>query len=667
MPKYQIEVNGQQFEVDAPDDQALATAIGKISETAKAETDVGNQKVDASTVYVDEMLFGLPGKAAAGLNAVVRAPFTDKTIGEEYDTLRQQYQNARKQYAEEHPIANTAASIGGAVHGGATLAAGAGNVIGNAAPRLASMANANYGTKMAVDAASGAVQGGLSAYGHDESVGAGALLGGVTGGLARPVVDLGSGVVNAAAGLVGLGNTGRAQNAIAEALSRSGKSVDDVSDDLARASQDGQPDYWVADSLGKSGQRMLSGIARSPGDQRQVIAEKLTARQMDQGGRVAAALQDASGSPLTASQYKDMLEQSRGTQAKLNYDPVKTDITPIDITEAVRRANKSISPIADNIPAARDVPTDIAARLGIESGEASIRDPIRDTVKEARAYLASDKLTVTNVEKAFRAKNNIDMMIAKATEKGQGKLVEELMPVQAALDDALARTSKPYAAAREAYRKASQNIEAIDMGRQMAMPRARLEDNLNAFGALPDDAAMRSARVGYFDPLITQAENRAGQMSNSVRPLLSNKMRQELPVMAAPGRSDTLMNRLAREQTMFDTATEALGGSKTADNLADMADIQSFDPAMIGALLSGNIKGAAVNALTKGVNTLQGRNQATRDLIAKALMETGPTRAKAQLAEAVARGDRISKANEAIIKALIAGGSATPQRLMAGQ
>ena len=79
------------------------------------------------------------------------------------------------------------------------------------------------------------------------------------------------------------------------------------------------------------------------------------------------------------------------------------------------------------------VPTDIAARSGIERSESAIRDPIGQAVSEARSYLASPTLTSSNVGKAFRAKTNIDQMIAKATDNKQGALVGELMPIRNAL------------------------------------------------------------------------------------------------------------------------------------------------------------------------------------------------------------------------------------------
>ncbi|MEH2700614.1 hypothetical protein [Rhizobium johnstonii] len=63
------------------------------------------------------------------MNALIRAPFTDKAVGDEYNTIRANTRTRRANYKEEHPIANAAASIGGAVHGGATVNRLAGSTV----------------------------------------------------------------------------------------------------------------------------------------------------------------------------------------------------------------------------------------------------------------------------------------------------------------------------------------------------------------------------------------------------------------------------------------------------------------------------------------------------------------------------------------------------------
>jgi len=638
------------IEVELPDGTIAEFPDDTPGDTIKAALqqrfpppDIGNQRMDASQVYVDEMLFGLPGKAAAGMNALVRAPFTDKSVGEEYDILRNQYQNARKVYADEHPVANTLASIGGGIHGGASLSAGVGGVVGNVAPRVAQLARANYGARMATDAVSGAVQGGISAFGHDQDVGTGAAIGGAVGGLARPVIDAGSSIVRSLGGLAGIGNQTRANSAIAEALSRSGRSATDVTDDLSRAAQDGQPEFMVADALGNSGQRMLSGVARSPGDMRQTIAETLQSRQAGQGRRLQNALVEGFGAPQTAQQTDEALRALRSSDAAVNFGAARASAGAVDPTAAIGRADEFLG-------------------TGGSLDRTNIRDDsVEGVVRRARALLTDGDNIVSDFDTAFRAKVEMDSMI----DSGNPTVQRQLIPIRNELDGALERSSDDYANARNTFRQQSQAIEAANTGRDAAM-RGRVEDTIPQFNAMRPDQ-QQAYRAGYVDPLIADIQKAAGPMTNRARPLISDATAQEFPAFAAPGQGPQMMDRIGREQTMFQTGAQALGGSRTADNLSDIADVQSFDPTMIGALLTGNIKGAALQGLQLGINTLQGRNSQTRDIIARALLESSPTRANAALSEAVASGARLTQAQESIVRALISGGAATAPRLQASQ
>lgn len=614
----------------------------EVTNLAKASPkDMGTQPVDASTVYVDEMLFGLPGKAAAALNAAVRSPFTDKSFGEEYDTIRQQYQNARSQYADEHPVANTLASIGGAIHGGGAANAVAGQAIGRLAPRLAQAAQASYAGRMAGDAASGAAQGALSAVGHDESVGAGAAVGGVLGGVARPLMDAGGAALNTLGGVVGLGNASRANRAVSEALTRSGRDINDIASDMSRAALDGQPEYMLADALGNSGQRMLTGIVRSPGDMRQTIAETLERRQAGQGRRVQNALVEGFGDPITAQQTETARRALRQADARANYGAARQGAGAVNPTEAIAAADEFLGS-AGSLP-----------RTNIRD------DSIEAIVGRARGLLTDGDNVVSDFDTAFRAKRELDNMI----DNGNPTVQSELIPIRNRLDAALERASDQYANARNTFREQSQDLDAVDIGRQASM-RGRVEDTIPVFNAMrPSQQA--GYRAGYVDPLVADVQKAAGPMTNKARPLISDATAAEFPAFAEPGRGQQLMDRIAREQTMFETANRALGGSKTADNLADAADVMGFDPTLLGIgaeALSGNIKGAAMKGLQRGVNAVQGRNQQTRDLIAQILMGTAPNGTQA-LSNAVARSQGNAAIRERVLRALISGGATAPTAL----
>jgi len=112
---------------------------------------------------------------------------------------------------------------------------------------------------------------------------------------------------------------------------------------------------------------------------------------------------------------------------------------------------------------------------------------------------------------------------------------------------------------------------------------------------------------------------------------MTTKSGQEFPAFAAPGQADKLGNRIAREQRMFETSNAALGGSKTADNLADAAEMAKFDPSVMAKLFQGRPVAAVMDAVTKLLNEGRGMPPGVLDQVGKALMTTDPNAARAIL------------------------------------
>jgi hypothetical protein len=144
-------------------------------------------------------------------------------------------------------------------------------------------------------------------------------------------------------------------------------------------------------------------------------------------------------------------------------------------------------------------------------------------------------------------------------------------------------------------------------------------------------------------------------------------MRDELPTIAAPGRGDQLMRRVGREQTMFETANTALGGSKTADNLADAAELSKFDPTIMSKLFSGRPIAAAMDAAGRLVNEASGMPPSVTARIATALLETNPAAAR-QLLDTGARNAAQNELRRAIASQITGGiGGSTTGRHGAGR
>jgi hypothetical protein len=393
---------------------------------------------------------------------------------------------------------------------------------------------------------------------------------------------------------------------------------------------------------------MLSGVARSPGDMRQQIAEQLQRRQAGQGDRLVNALSEGFDAPQTAIQTRTAMTEARDAAADTNYAAARQSAGAVDPTAAIDRADQFLQPGA----------------TGVMSNTTNIADDsIEGAVRRARGYLTDGNSVLTDFNAALRAKRELDSMIESA--RANPSIQRELIPIRNALDDSLAAASDPYAAARDQFRQESQAIGAIDQGTAAASSRTRAADNIEGFNQLQPDQ-QQPFRVGYVDPLIARTE--AASMSpttNKARALITGKTEQEFPAFAAPGRGDVMGDRIAREQRMFETANQALGGSRTADNLADATEIAGFDPTMIGIAgnaLTGNFRSAGMQALQSGVNAIQGRNQGTRDMIARMLLQGDPTVARAELAAAVRKGETLTRAQQAIVNAIVGSGATAYSR-----
>lgn len=490
---------------------------------------------------------------------------------------------------------------------GGYLAEGAGGLVGGvgalrALPALP--AAAPLAARVGRVAAEGAAIGGLTGAGEASGAGdraSGAMTGAAIGGAAGPLIQgaaAGAGalirpVASAARGW--MNPEGYARTQLAQALQRSGRTAPDVAADVMTAQADNQGGYMVADALGNPGQRLASVVARNPGAGRTALVEALNDRQAGQSRRVARFLSEGFDAPRTAAQETAARTAARRAEADTLYGAARQQAGSVNVAPALTAADDFLRPVPVN------------------PGSDIAENSVAGAVRRARGFLADDNGSqVTDFQRALYAKQELDAMI----EGAEPSVQRALIPIRNALDDSLANASQPYAAARDAYRAASQGIDAVEEGGNMFM-RGRTEDTIPRFAAMsPDEQA--AARVGYADPAIERVQG-AAQGVNTARPFTSSAYQDEFAAMAAPGRGDQLARRLGRENAMFETRNQATQGSRTADNLADSADT-GIDPSIITNLLSGNWMGAARNLGARVGANISGNTEATRNALAQLLM-----------------------------------------------
>lgn len=525
----------------------------------------------------------------------------------------------------------------------------AGNVATAAAALPAATAPTMLGT-MGRGAALGAAEG--FAYGTGQGEGlqdrlsqgvdyaqTGAAVGGVAplavGALARggrAVMDMASGGIDT---VLNRGSNSRARRAIVESLSRSGRSMDDVANEVGTAALEGQPEFRLMDALGVAGQRRASGVVRSGGDGAEELAQFLQQRQMDQGDRVARFVDEGFGmGGKTAQQTADAMTAARSSAADTAYSAARGNAAPVDVRGALS--------IIDD-------------RIGGMSGSGVAGDSIDGRLASFRSRLAAGtppngeiSRELSDFDRVLGVKQDVQDAIGAAVRAGRNNEARELGKLSSALDEALEASSDMYRTANDGFRTASRNIDAIDQGAAMVSPQRRADDVVQEFGAMTPDQ-QTGARVGYGDRRLAQIEANAAPTANKAKPFTSTKAQAEAQAMTVD--PQLFSNRIGRESSMWEVQNRALGGSRTADNLEDIANVGPASNVVRALRSALNFQGGeAIANLGAAVGpAMTGQNEATRTLVAKMLMSNDPATV---LAPAL-RAKETSEAAKRIVEALM--------------
>jgi hypothetical protein len=563
--------------------------------------------------------FGFGDEIAAGLASIAPSITYDQAL----QTARGMSENAA--------FARPKTELAGQIIGGATASMGTTGAVLGAGKTLAG--------KAGLGALSGAIEGGAYGFGtgeggvanRAENAAKSAAIGGAVGAIApAAIAAAGMGaraVANPVASALNIPSNVRAGRALETYMGRAGLTADDVAAATQRAAAEGQPQFMAADALGLTGQRALAGIARQPGSAREEIANALIGRQDSQGNRLGSFMADALDAPDTAAARAAALTGARGSAADLAYEAARKGAGPVDVRGAIAVIDDRIGGMQGNGVVGDGIDAKLAGYKAKLAAPAAALKP-GETARE-----------LSDFDRVLGLKQQIGDDIGAAQRAGRNNEARELLKVQKELDAALEAASAPYRAANDEFAKASRVIEAVDTGKAATSARSRQADTTAAFANMtPEQQA--AFRAGYADPTIARIESAAPGV-NKARPLRNEKTAAELTAMAKD--PELLKRQIARENTMFETSNAALGGSKTADNLADMEDTKALSASLITNLLTGRWGAVGGQALDRLLAGATGSNPATRELIARALMSQDP---RAAILPAQNRAASIGRIND---------------------
>lgn len=762
IPSQSAQPQNTNFSGDRTSDKSLSELItgqSRYDTAAKAKADKLQQRglLDAGVGQniLQGMTFGGSDEALA-LAETPMAMLENKTInpveGYKYSKA---FQNERLRRAKENTgLAGDAAELAGGVLSGGNLARGGMTLVreGQALlPRMASMATEGAGYGGATGFLTGEDSGRVS------GAATGAALGGALGG---SIPAVGAGLKTVASPVVSnvmayMDPAGSARARVARAVGESGRSVRDLFYDMGNAAASGQGGYSLADAMGNPGQRLLSTVARAPGEGRTQVYDFLNARQSDQANRVGNIIDEALGADRTGRQFSEAkLAQARREAGPLYEKAFEGgSVAPLEnqFQTAFAEAANATSQAEKNLAAARQNQLLSKAKLsnagenvyGVNSAMTADREANTSILDAERGLLEAKKNEQSILERLRQAQadgsankpgavwspriqqfldepiiqaglsNGLKIQRLNALAKGKkfdptefaiigedeagnplvGKVpnMRTLDAAKKGLDDILEQfrdktsgrlqlneygrsvdqvrrefirlldeINGPYKQARAAYAEPASVREAVGSG-ENAATRGRYEDNIDTFNRL-GDAQKGGFRVGYADKL-NEGIERGAEGVHAARKFTSAKYSNELPELSLyqgpmrPGEQNEIFNRLGRENTMFETRRQAIGGSQTADNLTDQAENQ-IDPRVFGLLARGDFPGAGKQFLRGAGNTLGGNTPAVRKAMADILLTTGEGDGGRGLLRAIARDrfkqTRNQRNNARLLRGLLA-------------
>lgn len=545
-------------------------------------------------------------------------------LSDSYSQNLSDIREVHSEFGEKHPVASVGLEVAGALtpaisSRGTSLGSTAGNIAKNA-PSLARQAG--------IGAVLGAGAGG--AYGFNtgegdlenrlENAGQDALMGAAFGAAAPALTQGVTSVVRRFAPNATRG-VDRAKNFVLDRIRSSGDDVSALQAKINNAIGDGADGYALVDAMGERGRRALSGVARADSDVGDLVTEVLDARQSGQRGRVMDALADSFGDE-TADEMGRRVRAARRAKSNDLYEAAAENAKPVKLGDLKGFLDDKLE-LADDISLKQADSTD---RL----------------LSDFRSRLFSDQGSTVDYKRALRIKQDLSLKL-RNLRKGGGAVHPDLTAFEGMLDKALEESSEGYRAANAFYREQSGVLDAIGEGQKAGRGRGRSQDIAAQLEAMsPDQRAAFGAGVG--DSLAASVE-KAGDSAFSARPLTNPRAQKLLDELASDPAS--LKRRIGLEKDMLDTRFKVTGGSRTADNLADITAVSGEDIASVGR---GDITGILSKLGAKGLARMRGLTPEARQEVARIMLSQNPQK---ELAEALQRVSSV--ADKAKIASLFSG------------
>ena len=435
---------------------------------------------------------GFGDEIVAGLTAPIAAISQGVPVSEAFRDILEAERFGTEQFAEQRPVAATAAQIvGGLATGGAGASRAAGAKVFQGATTRAGRIAQRTGAAAAAGVPIGAVFGAGTAEGglQERAVGAaeGAAIGAVGGAALRPVIAGATGALKLGAkGLRGVSRAltkteaDQANLQIARSLQR-----DDVIGTARQSIQKLGPGATIADAAGESTLLELERVASSPAS-RNTVVKAITERLNGQRSRIASDVREIF-TPQTRT-FQEQIETIT-TEASRKAAPLYAKAYAADVDNSAGALKKLLSN-----PRIREAVN--AGVKNVKSKTIDPADPNADVLLRLQAGADADNPNLMVWDHAKRA---LDDLQGKALNSGQRSLARDIAGNLKALRTVLDKKVPTYGQARAVWAGGKEAEEAFRSGTRILDRLTNLEEGADESIKLFDelsDAGKQLYRTG---------------------------------------------------------------------------------------------------------------------------------------------------------------------------
>lgn len=583
MPIYDVTVNGQEFEIDAPDDASVQLAVRQLQQ----QQNPAKEQLDdyySSGIYAGE--YNPLGAIARSLDAgatsagdVASFGFGDEIAGLWGGTEDQR--NRQKALAESNPYATVAGAVGGGLTFGAGgLTRNAAGQIGGSQGLLSALPSANLpstaslGGRVLASGLEGGAMGATYGAGSGENawdrfsgaVGSG-LVGGAIGGAVPAVIQGVSGGYRNVADYFARNQVARDAGVspeVANYLVRIGNNDGTLGPqgaaNMARAGSEAMPV-----DAGVNSQQALDWATQRGGPGANTARQRINDRLTRDSAALVSTLDNTLGTP--EGLYASQANIREGARDGVRQAYSAANASPIDYASAEGQRVES---------AINRIPSRIKSAAIEKANERMAWDEMPNM--QIMADIADDG-TVTlrempNVMQADYIKKALDDLVREGTDMG-GKMSGDAQfanTMRKELRDALAGASDEYATALRTAADPLSRQEAVGVGYDLLTDRLKRDELAMTLDGFTDgqrtsarqgvrsyiDDTMAKVRTAFTDPNLD-----AREAAKAIKELSSRSNREKLTMLLGDQEAGALFDEIDRVSQSFSLNASQAQNSKT--------------------------------------------------------------------------------------------------------